>query len=139
MRKVVERLPATDPDWGTLIAVVAWTGCRRGEVCALWWEDVDLGGKSILIHRSVVAVPGGVEEKGTKTGEVRRLAMGPRTVKLLKAHQKRSEARAKACDNSIKPASYVFSPDPAGRRPYNPTTIARASSRRRPKRPGFLE
>jgi len=125
VRKVIEHLLADDPDWGTLVAVVAWTGCRRGEVCALRWEDVDLDGKSILIHRSVVAVPGGVEEKGTKTGEVRRLAIGPRTVKLLKAHRKRSTARAKECDSNIEPSAYVFSPDPAGQRPYNPTTITR--------------
>jgi integrase len=125
VRKLVEYVLAHDPDWGTLVAVVAWTGCRRGEVCGLRWEDLDLVGKSILIHRSVVAVPGGVEEKGTKTGEVRRLAIGPRTVKLLKAHHKRCVARANACDATIEPAAYVFSPDPAGARPYNPTTITR--------------
>lgn len=82
VRAVVEHLLATDPDWGTLVALVAWTGCRRGEVCGLRWEDVDLAAKSILIHRAVVAVPGGVEERGTKTGEQRRLAIGPRTVKF---------------------------------------------------------
>jgi integrase len=37
VRKVVDHLLANDPDWGTLIAVVAWTGCRRGEVCGLRW------------------------------------------------------------------------------------------------------
>jgi len=125
VRKVVDHLLADDPDWGTLIAVVAWTGCRRGEVCGLRWTDVDLVGKSILIQRSVVAVPGGVEEKGTKTGEVRRLAIGPRSVKLLKAHRKRCDARAKACDAKVDAEAYVFSPDPAGLRPYNPFTITR--------------
>ncbi|MGD0254967.1 MAG: tyrosine-type recombinase/integrase [Acidimicrobiales bacterium] len=125
VRKVVEHLLATDPDWGTLVAVVAWTGCRRGEVCALRWEDIDITGKSILIHRSVVAVPGGVEERGTKTGQQRRLAIGPRTVKLLRAHQKRCRERAKACDATLEATAFVFSPEAAGRRPYNPHTITR--------------
>ena len=113
------------PDWGTLIAVIAWTGCRRGEVCALWWEDVDLTGKSILIHRSVVAVPGGVEESGTKTGEQRRLAIGPRHGQAPAAHQKRCRGEPRRATPASKPARDVFSPDPAGRRPYNPTTITR--------------
>lgn len=125
VRKVVEYLLADDPDWGTMIAILAWTGCRRGEACGLRWKDVDLVGKSILIQRSVVAVPGGFEEKRTKTGEVRRIAIGPRTVKLLKAHRKRSDARAKLCDAKIESTAYVFSPDPAGLRPYNPYTITR--------------
>ncbi len=125
VRKVVEHLLATDPDWGTLIAVVAWTGCRRGEVCGLRWEDVDLEGKNVLIRRAVVAIPGGVEVKGTKTGEVRRLAIGPRTTKLLKAHRKRCDKRAAACGATIEESAYVFSPDAAGRRPYNPHTITR--------------
>jgi integrase len=124
VRKLVDHVLANDPDWGTLFAVVAWTGCRRGEICGLRWADVDLPGKSILIHRSVTAVPGGVSERGTKTGEVRRFAIGPRTVKLLKAHQKRCVARAKTSDATFEPA-YVFSPDAAGQRPYNPTTITR--------------
>ena len=68
VRKLVEHMLADDPDWGTLVAVVAWTGCRRGEVCALRWEDVDLDGKSILIHRSVVAVPGRGRGEGNQDG-----------------------------------------------------------------------
>jgi len=125
VRKVVETLLADDPDWGTLIALIAWTGCRRGEACGLRWEDIDLAGKSILIHRSVVAIPGGVAERGTKTGDQRRIAVGPRMVKLLRAHQRRCKRRARACDANLEPSAYVFSPDPAGRRPYNPSTITR--------------
>ena len=125
VRKVAEHLLATNPDWGTLIALVAWTGCRRGEVCGLRWEDVDLKGKSILIHNSVVAVPGGVAERGTKTGEQRRIAIGPKTVALLRDHHGRCQDRAKKCQTSIEPGAYVFSPDAAGGKPYNPHTVTR--------------
>ncbi len=124
VRKLVEHVLADNPDWGTLFAVLAWTGCRRGEICGLRWEDVDLAGHSVLIHRSVVAVPGGVSERGTKTGEVRRFAIGPRTATLLKEHHNRCAARAKKCGATLDPA-YVFSPDAAGSRPYNPYTITR--------------
>jgi len=128
VRTVVDHLLSTRPDWGTLIAVLAWTGCRRGEVCGLHWDDVDLDGGSILIRHAVVTVPGGTMERGTKTGEERRIAIGPRTVELLRAHQERSIAQATKCGTTLEPSSYVFSPDPASRRPYSPNSITRAFS-----------
>jgi integrase len=121
VRKVLEHMLAKDPTWGALIAFVAWTGCRRGEVCGLRWDDVDLDAGSVLIRRAVVAVPGGSQEKGTKTGEARRIAIGPRTAALLGDHYQRCLVRARECGVDL--AGYVFSPDPAGRRPYNPHTI----------------
>jgi integrase len=125
VRKVIETLLDKDPDWGTLVALVAWTGCRRGEVAGLHWEDVDFTQSNLLIRRSVVTIPGGVQVKGTKTGDIRRIAIGTRTVKLLKAHRKRSDKRARDCGGTIEPSAYIFSPDPASVRPYNPYTITR--------------
>lgn len=57
VRTVIDYLLATEPDWGTLVAVIAWTGCRRGEVAGLRWEDVDFKKGNLLIRRSVAAVP----------------------------------------------------------------------------------
>ena len=87
VRTVLDYLLATDPDWGTLVAIIAWTGCRRGEVAGLRWEDVDFKQGNLLIRRSVAAVPGGSQVKGTKTGDIRRIAIGPKTMKVLKAHR----------------------------------------------------
>ena len=66
VRTVIEYLLATDPDWGTLVAVIAWTGCRRGEVAGLRWEDVDFKQGNLLIRRSVAAVPGEARSKGPR-------------------------------------------------------------------------
>ncbi len=125
VRTLVEHALASDPDWGTAIAFVAWTGCRRGEVCGLRWKHVDLDAKSALIAQSVVSVPGGVQVKGTKTGEVRRIALGTKTVALLRAHRERSEGRAAACETTLSPDSYIFSPSADGGSPYNPHTMTR--------------
>jgi integrase len=125
VRTVVGHLLEDDPDWGALVALIAWTGCRRGEAAGLRWEDVDLAGRSLLIHRSVVAVPGGVAERGTKTGEQRRIAIGPKMASVLRAHKKRCAQRAESCAVRLQPDAYVFSPDVAGLRPYNPHTITR--------------
>jgi integrase len=117
VRTGIEYLLATDTDWGTLVAVIAWTGCRRGEVAGLRWEDVDFKQNNLLIRRSVAAVPGGSEVKGTKTGDIRRIAIGPKTVKLLKAQKKRSEGRAKRYHTTIDPASYILA------RPGGPAAV----------------
>ena len=123
VRTLVERALASDPDWGTAIAFVAWTGCRRGEVCGLRWKDVDLDGKSALIAQSVVSVPRGVQIKGTKTGEVRRIALGTKTVAVLRAHRERCDTRAAACETTLDPDAYVLSPSADGGRPCNPHTL----------------
>jgi integrase len=125
VRALVEHLLAEDPDWGTAIAFVAWTGCRRGEVCGLRWSDLDFDGQSVLISRSVVSVPGGVQIKGTKTGEMRRLALGSKTVGRLHAHQERCAERARACGTELGSDAYVFSPTLDGGSPYNPHTLTR--------------
>lgn len=89
---------------GTVFAVIAWTGCRRGEAAGLQWRDVDLDRGSVLIARSISTIPGGSEVKGTKTGDQRRIVIGPRTVGLLCEHRARCEARAGGRGAKLEPA-----------------------------------
>jgi integrase len=124
VRKLIERALADSPDFGTMLAVIAWTGCRRGEACGLRWADLDLQGATVLIQRSIAEVPGGIQEKATKTGTARRIAIGPATVELLRAHLARGEERAAACGAALAPSAFVFSPDPASRNPWHPNTIS---------------
>ena len=115
-----------DPDFGALIAFLAWTGCRRGEACALRWEDVDLEASTALIQRSIVAVPGGVHEKGTKTGGARRIALGPATTTMLRALHESANQLAASFGAELGAEALVFSPDPCGRCPWHPSTISHA-------------
>ncbi|MGH9170880.1 MAG: tyrosine-type recombinase/integrase [Acidimicrobiales bacterium] len=123
---VIERALEANPEWGTLIAFVAWTGCRRGEVCGLRWGDLDFERRSALFVRSVVAIPGGVQVKGTKTGDVRRIALGTHTISLLLDHRATCCSRAVAGGVGRLPDGYVFSPSLDGEHPYNPHTITHA-------------
>ncbi len=91
VRAVIEYLLVTDPDRGTPVAVIAWTGLSRRGRSVLRWEDVDFKKGNLTTRRSVAAVPGGSQVEGTKTRDLRRIAIGPKTMNLLKDHKKRSD------------------------------------------------
>jgi integrase len=69
--------------------VLAMTGCRRGELLALRWRDVDLDAGTISVRRSVtVAKTWGEQEQitegSTKTGKPRVIDIDPGTVTVLR-------------------------------------------------------
>lgn len=129
VRKVLDVAMAEDPDFGTLIALVAVTGCRRGEVCGLRWKDVDLVKGGMKIQRTIAAIPGGAYEKGTKTGEKRAIALAAGTVGLLQDHLMRCRERAASVDHELPLSAFVFSPDPVGEAPWHPQTISHRFAR----------
>jgi len=68
--EVVQLLDAAyedDPAFGTFLWVKAATGCRRGEMCALRWSDVDLDRPELSIRRAITQVGRELVEKDTKT------------------------------------------------------------------------
>jgi integrase len=99
-----------NPEFACFLHLAATTGARRGELCGLHWDVIDLKGRSLVISRSVVeASHSVVVEKDTKTRTVRRVALDQATVDLLKEHLKRCETRAKRAQTSLIPSAYVFS------------------------------
>ncbi len=126
VRTLIKHALDQDPEFGALIAFLAWTGCRRGEACGLRWDDVDLAASTAVFRRSIVAVPGGVLEKQTKTGLARRIALGPKTARMLGSHRQHCEAIANAVGTDLDADALVFSPDPAGRCPWHPSTVSHA-------------
>jgi integrase len=107
-----------DPAFGTYLWVISATGCRRGEVCALRWTDVDLDGRELRVRRSVVHVDGEVREKDTKTHASRRLALDEPTVALLRQHRRRQRELALALGVRLPDDAVLFG-DLEGR-PWRP-------------------
>jgi integrase len=64
----------------------AATGARRGEVLALRWSDYI--GDAIVITRSLAQTKSGLEFKGTKTDEPRRVTLPDSAIASLDAHRK---------------------------------------------------
>jgi integrase len=87
-RMVIEA--ATSP-WclRTYLEVVAATGCRRGEVLALRWSDIQDG--RAMIARSLSQTRDLLEFKGTKTDEPRAVTLPTSAIAALNAHRKRQD------------------------------------------------
>jgi integrase len=112
-----------DPDFAVLLWLAATTGARRGELCALRWSSVDLDAAELVIARNFIVRGGQLVDKDTKTHAARRIALHNDSVALLEEHRRRCTQRAQACGASLAPDAYVFSFDPAGRRPMNPDSV----------------
>lgn len=66
-----------DPLWGIFVSVSATLGTRRGETCALRWEDLDFGSHRVHIRRALCkGVTRPVEVKAPKTGRERTVVIG---------------------------------------------------------------
>jgi integrase len=109
VRSLVEAARGEDPEFATYVWLLAATGCRRGEACALRWSDVDLERGELRIHRSIATVDGRTYEKSTKTHQSRRLAFDAATVAELRGHRLRMRERALTLGVALAPDAHLFS------------------------------
>lgn len=71
------------------IALAALLGARRGEICALSWEDIDFDARTISIRHSLSRVDGQLRLGPTKTKKTRIVAIGGNLVALLEGHKEK--------------------------------------------------
>lgn len=120
-----------DEDWGALVWTAMTTGMRRGELCALCWQHVDLEAAVLRLEQAVAYD----EErcswfvKNTKTHQQRRIALDTETVSVLEALRELHEQRAEQFGLALEPGAYVFSPDPDGGEFPNPGSVTQRYDR----------
>jgi integrase len=127
-----------DPDLAMFAWLAAFTGARRGELCALRWPDVDFVGASLLLSRAIVDGGGVLVEKDTKTHQMRRIALGDETLARLRTYQMLLEARASECRTKLASDAFVFSFEVDGSRPWRPDTTTHRFIKAR-RRAGFSD
>lgn len=67
------------------VICAAATGCRRGELAALRWGDVDLAAGRVRVARALSYLgAGGLVEKPPKSGKARTVALEPAAVEVLR-------------------------------------------------------
>lgn len=108
--KIIERMYAL-PHWpsqilGAYFEFAFYTGMRPSEILALRWEDVDLEGKAVRVHK--VMALGKIHQR-TKTGKERRVLLNDRAIKALQ-FAKEYAARRIAGEGALKELPFCFPP-----------------------------
>lgn len=107
--RFLDLLAEEDDPFKTFYTLAIYTGCRRGELCALKWENIVMNGdESILtISRSRSSVLGqGVVEGTTKNGHARTIYLGEDMTSILRSYcyQKMKESQ----ESGFEMSNYVF-------------------------------
>lgn len=109
-----------EPGFGVYLWLLATTGCRRGEGCALRWKDVSWDTGELLIRRNIAHVGRDIVEKATKTHQSRRVAIDASTLDLLRQHQLRCRELALRVGVRLDDDAFLFSEQPDFATPWRP-------------------
>ena len=125
VRTLIATVDKLDPSFAAALRLVAATGMRRGEVCALRWNDVDLSARTVRISQSVVAAKGGAILKSPKTrASIRTVAIDSDTASILRRLQLAQRSLAVACGLNLGPGAFLFSSEPGGLVPPHPDAMS---------------
>jgi integrase len=130
VRGLIEDAQSRNPEMGALLWLAALLGARRGELCALQWQDIDLESRGVCIRHSL-DYPRGAPSwilKPTKTHSVRVLSIDETCVRVLAEHRDRCVARNP--DRLLHPENFVFSNTIDGTEPLHPDSVSQFVGRR---------
>ncbi|WP_193311438.1 tyrosine-type recombinase/integrase [Georgenia satyanarayanai] len=112
-----------------LLHLAAHTGMRRGELCGLRWEDVDLEGATLAVRQTRTSAARADGEPGTvvivgepKSGKGRGIALGQDTVAVLRAWRKRQAEERMAFPGPWPGHGLVFTTEDG--QPPHPDTVS---------------
>jgi integrase len=127
VRRVIAAAAASqNPENALIFRLMAATGCRRGELCALRWTDLNLKTGEAVVRESIAQVSSELFEKDTKAHQQRTVTLDAGTVDSLKDHLGDMKARAKKCGVPMAPRSFVFSDAADGADPIPPDRLTQA-------------
>jgi len=109
---------------GCAVTLAATTGMRRGELVALRWSDVDLGGATLRVGRSITRVSGHLVEGGTKTHRCRTLALDPTAVGAIRTRQSLQRRRALEAGLPLFFDPYLLPESADGAMPVSPDELS---------------
>ena len=130
VKRIIEAAEAIEPTLAKVLAIAALTGARRGELCALRWNDLDLQRGILTIARSVYEVAGGGwHEKDTKTHQLRHIPLDEVALGILRLHRDTVEKLAAEMGLSLADNAFMFCRSPAGLEPIRPDVLTKFTVR----------
>jgi len=118
-----------DPDWGMLVWLAMVTGARRGELCAMRWDRVDLTAGVLEIRTSIAQDGAKTWEKDTKTHQRRRITLDEQTVGLLRVYHARCVENAAVVGAELVNGARIFSAYPDGSTWLKPESVGQRYDR----------
>lgn len=114
-----------DETFAVFLRVVASTGARRGEICALRWNDIDFAAGTIRIDESVVAASGGAQIKSPKTrAGIRTIAIDQGALENLRMLRHRSTKLCVVAELDEDLSAFVFSSRLSTAEPPHPDSMS---------------
>lgn len=124
LMKVIENEPI---ETQALLCLAFDTGCRRGEITGLTWDDVNFTKHCVDINKITQYTNSktGIYEKETKTENSNRiLPISDTTIELLRKHQKEQKERKLQLGNKWENSNRVFTNEMGGNmQPNKPSKI----------------
>jgi len=121
---ILQALETEPIKWRTIIHLMIITGCRRGEIMGLRWEQVDMEKGVISICETLLALDSGVESGTPKTPESRRYINLPAESIALLTEYKTYQDKLKAdLLDYWQDSGYVFTRDNG--QPMHPDSVNR--------------
>ena len=106
------------------IELMLTTGIRRGEVCALMWDDFDEAKRKITVSHSLGNGEGGFYLKEPKSGRTRTIPLTEHTFNMLKGMQ--DDVKWMCSKLKVRLGqSYILGTLETESRPYNPTQLGK--------------
>jgi integrase len=97
--------PSSQPWFYPAVAFAAYTGCRRGEILALRWSEIDFRTKTITISRSLTSR---LQVKSPKNGRSRKITAPQSLLKILMGHQSAQAKHRELLGGNYKKTDLVF-------------------------------
>lgn len=119
---ILEALEQEPVKWCTSVHLMIVTGCRRGEIMGLKWENIDLKHGVLRICETLLASDTGVYIDSPKTPDSRRYVNIPReTMALLQDYRQDQQRIRAAVGDRWEENGYVFTQENG--RPMHPDSI----------------
>lgn len=125
MQAILAALDGEPLKWRCFVRLLADTGIRRGEACALHWKDLNLKDGTALIHQNLCYTPAkGVYLDKPKNGKSRTVYLGDETVNLLR------QLRSQQAEKAVSPFVFTQDGSPEPMHPTSPTHYFRQFAKR---------
>jgi integrase len=118
-----------DPVLSTAIALAAVTGCRRGELCALRWSDVNWARRVLRVARSLTVIRQQITEGPTKSHGHRNVALDDALGAMLAKRRSDQELYAEQVGIALSNDPFILSRNADGSQPCRPNGLTAAYRR----------